>query len=289
MITASIGACNGDPSTPAEEAPAVADVDPEQVEAAPAPLRRTCGTIEMSDREKDEVDLFVRSRVAVGFTAGTPVVIPVHVHVINKGARLSDGNVTDQMIAKQIDVLNKAYASTRFSFSLASVHRITNATWFTMGQGSRAERDAKNTLRQGESDHLNVYTANPGGGLLGWATFPSSYARSPTMDGVVVLHSSLPGGTAAPYNEGDTLTHEVGHWLGLYHTFEGSCTKTGDRVDDTAGEKSAAYGCPIGRDTCPGSGRDPIHNYMDYTDDSCMDSFTAGQIDRMSAQWDAYR
>lgn len=289
VIAASSAACNGDPSTPAEEAPAVADVDPEQVEAAPAPLRRTCGTIEMSDREKDEVDLFVRSRVAVGFTAGTPVLIPVHVHVINKGARLSDGNVTDQMIAKQIDVLNKAYASTRFSFSLASVHRITNATWFTMGQGSRAERDAKNTLRQGESDHLNVYTANPGGGLLGWATFPSSYARSPTMDGVVVLHSSLPDGTAAPYNEGDTLTHEVGHWLGLYHTFEGSCTKTGDRVDDTAGEKSAAYGCPAGRDTCPGSGRDPIHNYMDYTDDSCMDSFTAGQIDRMSAQWDAYR
>ncbi|XXU63876.1 zinc metalloprotease [Sorangium sp. So ce1097] len=289
MIAASSAACNGDPSTPAEEAPAVADVDPEQVEAAPAPLRRTCGTIEMSDREKDEVELFVRSRVAAGFTAGTPVVIPVHVHVINKGARLSDGNVTDQMIQTQIDVLNKAYASTRFSFSLASVHRITNATWFTMGQGSRAERDAKNTLRQGESDHLNVYTANPGGGLLGWATFPASYARSPTMDGVVVLHSSLPGGTAAPYNEGDTLTHEVGHWLGLYHTFEGSCTKTGDRVGDTAGEKSAAYGCPIGRDTCPGSGRDPIHNYMDYTDDSCMDSFTAGQIDRMSTQWDAYR
>ncbi|WP_437777442.1 zinc metalloprotease [Sorangium sp. So ce1097] len=289
VIAASSAACNGDPSTPAEEAPAVADVDPEQVEAAPAPLRRTCGTIEMSDREKDEVELFVRSRVAAGFTAGTPVVIPVHVHVINKGARLSDGNVTDQMIQTQIDVLNKAYASTRFSFSLASVHRITNATWFTMGQGSRAERDAKNTLRQGESDHLNVYTANPGGGLLGWATFPASYARSPTMDGVVVLHSSLPGGTAAPYNEGDTLTHEVGHWLGLYHTFEGSCTKTGDRVGDTAGEKSAAYGCPIGRDTCPGSGRDPIHNYMDYTDDSCMDSFTAGQIDRMSTQWDAYR
>ncbi|WP_437732217.1 zinc metalloprotease [Sorangium sp. So ce1335] len=291
MIAALSAGCTGDPSTPAEEAPAVADVDPEQVEEAePAPLRRTCGTVTLSDTEKEEVELFVRSRVAAGFTAGTPVVIPVHVHVINKGTRLVDGNVTDEMIAKQIDVLNAAYASTRFSFELVSVNRRTNANWFLMGQNSRAERDAKNALRQGESNHLNLYTASPGGGLLGWATFPNAYAQSPKMDGVVVLYSSLPGGSAAPYNEGDTATHEVGHWLGLYHTFQGGCSDPGDYVADTAREKSAAYGCPTGRDSCrAATGVDPIKNYMDYTDDSCMDAFTAGQIDRMSAQWDSYR
>ncbi|WP_433929537.1 zinc metalloprotease [Sorangium cellulosum] len=289
-------ACNSDPSTPAEEAPAVADVDPEQVEAAPTPLRRTCGTVELSDMEKEEVELFVRSRVPAGFTAGTSVVIPVHVHVINKGSGLSNGDVTDEMITKQIEVLNAAYAGTRFQFNLASTDRTTNATWYTMGQNSTAERNAKNALRQGGPDHLNLYTANPGSGLLGWATFPSDYARSPKMDGVVVLQSSLPGGRAAPYNEGDTATHEVGHWLGLYHTFQGGCVKEGrrggDEVADTAAEKSAAYGCPTGRDSCTGngySGLDPIQNYMDYTDDSCMDAFTAGQADRMSAMWDSYR
>ncbi|KYF70142.1 peptidase [Sorangium cellulosum] len=288
-------ACNSDPSTPAEEAPAVADVDPEQVEAAPAPLRRTCGTVELSDMEKEEVELFVRSRVPAGFTAGTSVVIPVHVHVINKGSGLSNGDVTDEMITKQIEVLNAAYAGTRFQFNLASTERTTNATWYTMGQSSTAERNAKNALRQGGPDHLNLYTANPGSGLLGWATFPSDYARNPKMDGVVVLHSSLPGGSAAPYNEGDTATHEVGHWLGLYHTFQGGCVKDGkrgDEVADTAAERSASYGCPVGRDTCKGngySGLDPIQNYMDYTDDSCMDAFTAGQADRMSAMWDSYR
>ncbi|KYF65122.1 zinc metalloprotease [Sorangium cellulosum] len=292
VIAGLSAACNGDPSTPAEEAPAVADVDPEQVEAAPAPLRRSCGTVELSDMEKEEVELFVRSRVPAGFTAGASVVIPVHFHVINKGAGTSNGDVTDAMIAEQIDVLNAAYASTRFSFDLASVDRTTNATWYTMGQGSTAERNAKNALRQGGPDHLNLYTANPGNGLLGWATFPSDYARSPKSDGVVVLHSSLPGGRAAPYNEGDTATHEVGHWLGLYHTFQGGCARDatkGDMVADTAAEKSPAYGCPTGRDTCNTSGADPIQNYMDYTDDFCMDAFTGGQADRMSAQWDAYR
>lgn len=289
VIAGLSAACNGDPSTPAEEAPAVADVDPEQVEAAPAPLRRSCGTVELSDMEKEEVELLVRSRVPAGFTAGTSVVIPVHVHVINKGAGASNGDVPDDVIKRQIDVLNAAYAGTRFQFNLASTDRTTNATWYTMGQGSSAERNAKNALRQGGPDHLNLYTANLGGGLLGWATFPSDYARSPNMDGVVVLQSSLPGGSAAPYNEGDTATHEVGHWLGLYHTFQGRCTKRGDYVADTAGEDIPAYGCPVGRDTCGGSGPDPIQNYMDYTDDSCMDAFSAGQADRMSSMWDAYR
>ena len=286
----SAAACNGDPSTPAEEeAPAVADVDPEQVEAAPAPLRRSCATVELSEVERDAVDQFVRGRVAVGFTAETDVEIPVHVHVINKGTGTSNGDMPDSMIVQQIAVLNDAYATTRFSFVLASIDRTTNATWYTMGLGTSAERQAKTALRIGGPDHLNLYTANPGGGLLGWATFPSSYRSNPNDDGVVLLHSSLPGGSAAPYNEGDTGTHEVGHWLGLYHTFQGGCAKTGDGVDDTSAERSAAYGCPMSRDTCRAGGLDPVQNFMDYTDDACMDSFTSGQAARMSSFWDTYR
>ena len=221
-------------------------------------------------------------------TGGT---INVYFHVINRGTGIENGNVPDSQISDQIAVLNQAYAPWGWSFQLVATTRTTNTAWYGMSPGSTAERDAKAALHQGTADDLNIYSANPGGGLLGWATFPSDYSRQPSADGVVVLFSSLPGGTAVPYNLGDTGTHEVGHWMGLYHTFQGGCNdRRGDFVSDTPAEKNPAFGCPVGRDSCRNKpGLDPIRNFMDYTDDACMDQFTPGQDARMDAMFTTYR
>ncbi|KAF8665764.1 hypothetical protein AX16_000212 [Volvariella volvacea WC 439] len=125
--------------------------------------------------------------------------------------------------------------------------------------------------------------------LLGYATFPSSYRGNPRDDGVVVRFSTLSGGSTPNFNLGQTLTHEVGHWVGLYHTFQDGCTGSGDLVADTPPEATPALGCPISRDTCPGGGPDPIHNYMDYSDNFCLTEFTPSQISRALAQIATYR
>jgi hypothetical protein len=256
-----------------------------------------CSTKVLTDAEIEQIEREVaidrgnRKAANGGYeidaTGGT---IPVYVHVIRSST--GAGDVSDARIAQQMTVLNNAFANTGWSFNLVATTRTNNSTWYTCSGGA-CETQMKNALRQGSADDLNIYLNNMGGGLLGWATFPSSYQSQPKMDGVVVLSASLPGGSAAPYNLGDTATHEVGHWMGLYHTFQGGCKRQadqGDLVGDTAAEKSPAYGCPTGRDSCPTiSGLDPITNFMDYTDDACMNNFTSGQDARMDSQFTTYR
>jgi hypothetical protein len=251
---------------------------------------RRCGS-HLEAHQVDEMEAaFARAIAARGETIdATGGTINVYFHVIRRGSGVANGDITTAQITNQVNVLNAAYASTGWQFTLVSVDRTTNTTWYTMGPGTTAERNAKNALRQGTADDLNIYSANPGGGLLGWATFPSSYNGNPKDDGVVILFSSVPGGSAAPYNLGDTATHEVGHWMGLYHTFQGGCSSQNDLVADTPRERSAAFGCPAGRNTCSQAGNDPITNFMDYTDDSCMNTFSAGQDARMDAQFTTYR
>lgn len=261
-----------------------------------------CGT-----REPNEVDKLLReesfqklvSQLNKGKPGGgggggggtfTPATIPVYVHVIRDGN--GNGGPTQTQMNNQMTVLNNAYSADGFTFSVASTDFSNNSSWYTAGPGTTAESAMKSALRQGGANALNIYYNNMGGGLLGWATFPSNYAASPSKDGVVILSASLPGGSAAPYNLGDTATHEVGHWLGLYHTFQGGCSGSGDLVDDTPAERAPTYGCPANPvpDSCPrAAGADPIFNFMDYTDDSCMFEFSNLQATRMQGQWVAYR
>ena len=218
--------------------------------------------------------------------------IGVVFHVISDGR--GNGDVSEATIDAQIDVINAAFAgiggapALPYEFDLLKINRAADRKWYT-GCYVRSERSMKSSLREGGVATLNVYSCRPSNGILGYATFPSSYSSQPSLDGVVILDESMPGGTAAPYNEGDTLTHEIGHWLGLYHTFQGGCANPGDYVSDTPPEASPAYGCPIGLDSCADGGNDPIFNFMDYTDDSCMDRFSPGQSTRAQGQWTAYR
>ena len=218
----------------------------------------------------------------------------------------------DQQIKDQIDVLNTDYKPTGLQFQLVNVTRVENPKWFNdAGPETPEQTEMKTALRRGGPDALNLYSVSfnnsAAEGLLGYATFPSNYTMSPKDDGVVINFATLPGGVATPYNLGRTLTHEVGHWVGLYHTFQDGCDGDGDYVDDTPAEAEAARGCPIGRDSCSAPGLDrefdsstvrndlvaysrlAVQNYMDYSDDSCLDNFTPGQIVRLRQQIYAYR
>ena len=251
-----------------------------------------CGTDEsreMVDRQEQDraAKLKKSSRGgAIPVTEATGGVVNVYFHVITDGR---DGSIRSSDVSAQMRVLNNAFAPWGWSFQLAGTDYTDNAEWF--GDCYSNERAMKDALHQGSADDLNVYTCVPGP-YLGYARFPSEYSSRPELDGVVLLYSSLPRGGEPYYDEGDTATHEVGHWFGLYHTFQGGCSKNGDDVDDTPAEKSPAFECPLGRDTCTGTknpGLDPIENFMDYTFDSCMFQFTSGQDARMDEMFSIYR
>jgi hypothetical protein len=222
--------------------------------------------------------------------------VPVYFHVITDG---STGALTNKQIGDQIAVLNYTFAGreggarTGFSFTLAGVTRTDNAAWFAAGPGGTDEHSMKSTLHQGGDNALNVYSSTAGP-YLGWAYLPDIVTKpgQAYLDGIVINWESMPGVSdtfAGRYDLGETLTHETGHWLNLEHTFFGGCNAKGDFVDDTPAQKVPTGGCPEGKDTCKEPGLDPIHNYMDYSYDSCYTEFTAGQTQRMRDAWLLYR
>jgi Pregnancy-associated plasma protein-A len=205
--------------------------------------------------------------------------VPVYVHVMRDAQ--GRGNVTDGQITQQIAVLNRAFVDLGFSFNLMDVSRHYNTAWHY----DRQTANYRALTRRGGANALNIWLVDFRN--LGVATFPWDAAKA--VDGIRVNYESLPGGSIIHYNEGGTAAHETGHWLGLFHTFQGGCTTTNDQVSDTPAQSTPTTGCPPTRDSCPAHGTDPIHNYMDYSWDSCYWEFTAGQGERTSMMWAAYR
>ena len=173
--------------------------------------------------------------VTATITAAATNAISVYVHVITSAA--GAGAPSASRITDQISVLNASYAPSGLSFVLAATDTTANDSWYVAQPGTKAETQMKKALHTGTADDLNLYTNNMGGGLLGWATFPYDYAAAPTKDGVVVLNESLPGGTAVPYDLGDTAVHEVGHWIGAVPHLPGRLSRGRFRVGHAGREK----------------------------------------------------
>ncbi|KAL7625833.1 hypothetical protein AAE478_005056 [Parahypoxylon ruwenzoriense] len=254
---------------------------------------RLCGTPEPTEQQiaasqamlakEQELQAQGEFRALRAFSVNT------YFHVVAASTSLADGYLTQQMIDDQLDVMNADYGPHGITFNLVNTDWTVNSNWAADGN----ELAMKRALRQGTYADLNIYfLGDLGGGLLGYCYFPDDVNQGSTafyQDGCTILAHSVPGGNAAPYNLGGTAVHEVGHWMNLYHTFQGGCSGSGDSVDDTPAQASASSGCPVGRDSCPGGGVDPIHNYMDYSDDACYEEFTSGQEARMYSAWSAYR
>lgn len=288
----------------------------------PLPTRRGCATPEPTPAQlgaaAEAVSALRARRAAAGeplsasafkesLAGKPPTVVQTYFHVVYP-VKASDvdrlfPNGTyggDDFIARQIDVLNAGYVGTGYQFKLAGTTRVANPQWANAGYGSAEADTMFRKLRQGGYDALNFFVVYPGGGLLGYATFPlerNTTASLRRLDGVVLHYQTLPSrpGTEAPwpYALGQTAVHEAGHWFGLLHTFQGGCEQRdgGDLVADTPPEAEPTFGCAkTAVDTCPESkGVDSIHNFMSYSDDECLDYFSPGQVERLVASFEALR
>lgn len=219
-------------------------------------------------------------KVEYNASGGATYTIPVWVHEIRRKSG-SLGTLVAGQITSQITALNTAFASHGIQFTLAGTTLSKNNNWYN-DTGTYY-----NSLARDVHNNLNIYT-NTASGNLGYAYVPSGGGVVGNVwDRVVIYYRAFgnPGTYGAPYNEGDTTVHEVGHYLGLHHTFQGGCASAagcannGDLICDTPPEASPHFSPCTDPATC--GNPDPITNFMDYSDDPCMFQFSPNQQNRM--------
>eukprot|EP00729_Bicosta_minor_P003688 gene3688-3345_t len=242
--------------------------------------------------------------------------IPVKFHVVHNG---KTGRVPLKNVQMQIDVLNDAFrgrttdtspnmvkeqfqtyygaknvaVDAKIEFILSgAINYVDNKRWYKCGESDTIYDEIKMGTTVEPEKYLNMFTCN-GGQILGSSMFPDESMKPSDKRWAMMLSDfTLPGFTADM--QGDTATHELGHFFGLYHTFyEGGgkkCKNSGDDgVADTPFEDEATYGCPVENSCTKEAAADPVWNFMDYTDDSCMWRFTSGQVTKMHRQLELYK
>lgn len=241
------------------------------------------------------------ARESTSTANGKTINIMTYFHIITKSS--STRSVTPKQMADQLGALNAAYSPYGITFTLLSITNTTNDLW-AVTPNATVLSQLKSSLRKGSYSTLNLYFHSDlslgTAGLIGTCTLPTTIPPSCprdvySFDGCDVALQTVPGGSMYGYNQGKTAVHEVGHWLGLLHVFEGytcstSPTSGGDYIGDTPVQSQSTDGCPVSKDSCPGlPGLDSVHNYMDYSTDACYEKFTTGQVQRIKSLWVQFR
>ncbi|MCZ4553794.1 M43 family zinc metalloprotease [Gordonia rubripertincta] len=283
------------------------------------PVRRTCGAMAEHRRLLTDSSQYRRARAdlenttrdfqRLERTTEEVVQIPVVVHVV---ARVDSENISDDQVTSQIEVLNRDYRAinkdlaavpevfaeligdAKIEFVLATVDPDGNPTsGITRTSTTQMSFGTDNAIKfsdRGGADawpadrYLNMWVGLLRGGLLGYAQFPGGPMDT---DGVVITHTAFgtTGTATEPFNLGRTATHEVGHYLNLFHIWgdDGSGCGGTDEVSDTPNQGSENTGKPtFPKISCNnGPSGDLFMDYMDYVDDDTMVMFTVGQVNRM--------
>lgn len=297
-----------------------------QRRAATRRTRRGCGTIDPSLEQQiaAERDLAGARTQLAGQRVTVPIAVGIRFTIFTTTATpaLGTSNVPDVIVKQQVADMNKFYGRYGFRFNLLKIQRVVSSPCANLDVKAASEDNADVTKtveyfcksrykpKPYSPGILDVYTRQAVDGILGFATFPWDYYAStdigggPIFDGIFLDYRTMRGASTeedfSSYNLGLTLVHETGHWLALYHPFQGACTIPGDWVSDTAPQAEPDYTCDSTAVSCGGPKykllwngklgyKNNVNTAMNYGYDSCLTLFTPHQANRMLWAWSGYR